>query len=90
MAQMDKVTQRNAAAANETASASGNLADEVDGLRDDISSLQTIVYGKGGGNGGGNGGNGKRFDSATNHKQLAAPGAQKVMRPDMVLEMDDV
>ncbi len=51
IAQMDKVTQTNAAGASESASSVQSLNDQIGDLRGNIGTLTSIIHGKKGGNG---------------------------------------
>ncbi len=88
MAQMDKITQGNAAAANETATSAGNLDSEMQSLHQDIQALQIIVYG--GKEAGAANGNARlmRGRQPAANRMLPEPNRAKVMRPDEIIPIE--
>ncbi|MCD8138482.1 MAG: methyl-accepting chemotaxis protein [Planctomycetaceae bacterium] len=93
VAQMDKVTQSNAATAEQSAGAASELSQQSIDLNDLVSDLAGLVYGYGrsaphaaighkNGNGR-NGGNGRK-----NRAALPGPSTPRIMRPDEIVAAD--
>ena len=86
VAQMDKVTQTNAATAHESAAAAAELSEQSVNLNDLVGELAGIVYGSQARR---PGSHSRAAASGPGEKKLLPPNGMKVMRPDHVVSSSD-